>query len=137
MSRRLATVAIAAAFLASCAPKPGAVVDQPKTPALERLPADAVLWEGAMPDGVDSTTLLEKDGVLTKNAEPAEDAARWWPYAIDYWALARTDLDTLLAPHVGRSIRVRGHYKKIYDHGTWIYEVEPVRITALADASAR
>jgi len=132
MTGRLAAVAVAALTL-SCAPKPSGPPEAPKPPKLERLPANAVLWEGPMPDGVESTALLEKDGVLTKNKEPDEDVARWWPYAIDYWGIARTDLEPLLAPHVGRTIRVRGHYKKIYDHGTWVYEVEPVTITALAD----
>ena len=135
MRRRLllAIVLVGVTVCAACAPKP-AVVEEPKKPRLEKFPADAVLWEGPMPDGVESLALLEKDGVLTKNREPDEDTARWWPYSMDQWGLARTDLDTLLGPHAGRTIRVKGHFKKIYDHGTWVYEVEPVKITALADA---
>lgn len=133
--RRLALLPIAlSALLVSCAPKPaGTASDPPKRPKLERLPADALLWEGELPEGVDRAALLEKEGVLDRTKEPTEDTGRWWPYSVDYWGIARTDLATLLEPHVGRKVRVTGHYKKIYTDGTWIYEVEPVKITALAE----
>jgi hypothetical protein len=137
--RRLALLPVAlVVLLASCAPKPaGTTSGSPKRPKLESLPADAVLWEGELPAGVDRAALLDKEGVLTRTKEPTGDAARWWPYSLDYWALTRTDLETLLEPHVGRTVRVTGHFKKIYTDGTWIYEVDPVKITALADAGAR
>ena len=137
--RRVALLPIAfAALLSSCAPRSAATVEgeapaRRPEPKLERLPADAVLWEGDLPEGVDRTALLEKEGVLTRTNKPSEEAGRWWPYSVDYWGLARTDLETLLEPHVGRTVRVAGHYKKIYGNGTWVYEVEPVKITALAD----
>lgn len=138
--RRLTVLPIAlAVLLAACAPKPAGTASGSETPKrqkrlkLERLPADAVLWEGELPEGVERTALLEKEGVLTRTKEPTGDTARWWPYSVDYWGLARTDLETLLEPHVGRTVRVSGHYKKIYSNGTWIYEVEPVKITALAE----
>ena len=127
---------VLAMLATSCAPKPGPVVESPKKkPALERLPADAVLWEGPALEGVEPLALLEKDGVLTRNKD-REDGGRFWPYAIDQWGLARSDLATLLGPHVGRTVRVKGHYKKTYADGTWFYEVEPIRITALADPPA-
>jgi hypothetical protein len=128
------------ALLAACAPKPaGTAGDTPrkKRPPQERLPANAVLWEGELPEGVDRAALLDKDGVLTRTKEPTGDTVRWWPYSVDYWGLTRTDLETLLEPHVGRTVRVTGHYKKIYSGGTWIYEVDPVKITALADVPAK
>lgn len=137
--RRFVLVPMAAAALvaaAACAPKPGATAGSaPKRLKLERLPADAVLWEGELPEGVERSALLEKDGVLSRTKEPAadEDTVRWWPYSLDYWGLTRTDLETLLDPHVGRTVRVTGHFKKIYSDGAWIYEVDPVKITALAD----
>lgn len=130
-----ATLIACVVVACACAPKPVEITaEKPaRKPTLERLPADAVLWEGPTPPGVDEMALLEKDGILTKNKEPDEDSASYWPFAVDYWGLARTDLATLLEPHVGRTVRVRGHYKKIYDQGAWVYEVEPVTITALAE----
>lgn len=103
-----------------------------KPPKHEKLPADAVLWEGELGTPVDSTQLLEKDGILVRTKEP-EETGRYWPFSMDYWGIARTDVETLLAPHVGRRIRVKGHFKKTYDDATWAYEVDPVKITALAD----
>lgn len=133
--RRPALLPIALTALVACAPKPTATAsDPPERPKLERLPADARLWEGELPEGVDRAALLDKEGVLTRTKEPTtEDTGRWWPYSVDYWGIARTDLGTLLEPHVGRKVRVTGHYKKIYTDGTWIYEVEPVTITALTE----
>lgn len=137
--------ALAWLLLASaCAPKAGPAADgatsapeateTPPPPKLERLPVDALLWEGPAPEGVEASQILDKTGTLTRMTAPKGEAvARWWPFAIDYWAIRRTDLEPLLAPHVGRTVRVTGHFVKIYDDGSWIYEVEPVKIVAVAD----
>ena len=132
----LALLAAACASKAPPSPAPDATTPAPSPTAatLERLPADALLWEGDVPAGVEASRILEKTGVLRRMPEPTgETVARWWPFAIDYWALRRTDLETLLAPHVGRTIRVTGHYTKTWDDGAWIHEVEPVKIVAVAD----
>lgn len=125
---------------AACGPKvetassPGGSATAPRPSQRDRLPADAVLWEGEALAGVDTSRILEKTGTLTRLAEPTEGAmVRWWPFAIDYWAIMRTDLELLLAPHVGRTIRVTGHFTKTYDDGNWIHEVAPVKIVAVAD----
>jgi hypothetical protein len=31
-------------------------------------------------------------------------------------------------------VRIEGHFKKTWNDGAWTYEVDPVKITALADA---
>lgn len=135
---RAGLVLAAAVVLGACGPKPPGPAEpaKPKLPALEPLPADALLWEGELPPGVDKSALLEKDGVLVRTPEPPPDAdtVRTFPFSLDYWLIGRTDLETLLAPHVGRRVRVTGHFKKTWDDGTWSYEVAPVRIVALADA---
>ena len=128
---------ILALVLAACGPKTGAGTGTGADPVLEPLPADAVLWEGESPADVPASAILEKVGFLRRTKPPPTDVdrARWWPFSLDYWGVTRTDLETLLAPHVGRKVRVIGHYKKIYDDGEWIYEVDPVRIIALADGT--
>lgn len=99
------------------------------------MPFAAVLWKAEKPAEDDRALRLdEKEGIL-KRPELKEEG-RTWPFAIDYWGIARTDVDALLSPYVGRRIRVRGIYKKIDVHGQWRYEVEPETITLLPDASA-
>jgi hypothetical protein len=117
----------------SCGPKLALLgaSDPPKKTKLEALPADAVLWQGDPVTPFDASATLVKEGVLVRTREP-EETARYWPFSMDYWGISRTDLEPLLAPHVGRTIRVEGHFKKTYDEATWIYEVDPVKITALA-----
>lgn len=101
----------------------------------DALPADAVLWQGEPMTPFDASSKLVKDGVLVRTKVP-EETGRYWPFSMDYWGIVRSDLEELLAPHVGRRVRIEGHFKKIYDDATWVYEVDPVKITALADEPA-
>lgn len=111
----------------AAAPTPAA------TPA--PMPFAAILWKVETPaDGDRALRLDEKDGVLKR--PELKDEGRTWPFSIDYWGIARTDVDALLAPYVGRRVRVRGIYKKIDVHGQWHYEVDPETITLLPDAPA-
>jgi hypothetical protein len=99
-----------------------------------RMPFAAVLWKSDGPLDVDPQLLLEKTGILKRPAPVDDDeGGRTWPFALDYWGITRTDAEALLAPYVGRAIRIRGHYKKIDMHGHWRYEVDPESIVLLAD----
>lgn len=100
----------------------------------DELPAKAtLLWKAEQPLDVPKDKILAKEGVLKKVAPPEDvaDSVRYYPYAIDYWGITRTDLAALLEKNVGKPVRVKGHYRKIFNDGTWTYEVDPVSIVLL------
>lgn len=133
--KRAMILAVPVLLLAAC-PKPAPPASPSATPApAAHMPFEAKVWTVEKPLDVDRNSLLEKDGIL-KRPKPStdDDSGRAWPFAIDYWGIARTDLEALLAPYVGRPVRIRGHFKKIDTHGQWTYEVEPESIVLLPDA---
>ena len=136
-TRALAMLLAIGLGASSCGAKiPLIGASEPKKKKKDALPADAVLWTGEPMTPFDASSKLVKDGVLVRTKEP-EETGRYWPFSMDYWGIVRSDLEELLAPHVGRRIRIEGHFKKIYDDATWVYEVDPVKITALADEPAK
>lgn len=107
------------------------------TPVLRRgsdVPVDTVLWTRDTPLAAQDYEIVPKEGVLRKVAPPATDAdqTRYFPYALDYWGIVGSgDLGFALDPHLGREVRIEGHFRKVYDDGKWTYEVEPKRIVLL------
>ncbi len=92
-----------------------------------------LLWKADRPLDVDKSLLLVKEGTLKKVAPPqnTDTATRYYPFAIDYWGITRTDLSPILEKNVGKPVRIKGHYRKIYDDGEWAYEVDPLSIVLL------
>lgn len=98
------------------------------------VPVETVLWTRDTPLAAQDYEIQPKEGVLRKVAAPATDAdqTRYFPYALDYWGIVGSaDLAAALDPHIGREMKIEGHFRKVYDDGKWTYEVEPKRIVLL------
>lgn len=113
--------------LAACGPK-----SAPPT-ALESLTADLVLWEGPAPKGYEGFPVVETEGTLRRSEPPPlGDPAEWSRFAVDDVAIRGVGLESHLAPHVGRRVRVLGLPWNTVEAKPVRY-VEPVKIIALAD----
>lgn len=102
----------------------------------ESVPVETTLWTRSEPLAVDRFQILTKEGVLKKVAPPSSDAdqMRFFPFAMDYWGIVgSSELEAVLAPHVGRPVRIVGHFRKIYDSGNWFHDVEPQAIVLLPE----
>lgn len=124
---------------ARATPTPVATATPESTIAVEAVSEDelpekaTLLWKAERPLDVDKSKILVKDGVLKKVAakENEENQTRHYPYAIDYWGITRADIAELLEKNVGKPIRLKGHYRKIWSDGSWTYEVDPYSIVLL------
>lgn len=105
----------------------------PTPPPSEHLAVEAVIWTAESSE-IDPHRILDKEGTLRRTAAPdpeAEGQVKYWPFSLDYWGIMRTDLEDVLKPYIGRTVRVEGEFRKTYAHEKWLYEVDPVRITLL------
>src|SRR5437762_2563223 len=110
------------------APPPAALV----TLLRDRTPAKGESVEAVVTEKgeIDPKKVHDREGILKKTPLPDSGEAQtgYWPWSMDYWGIMRTDLEELLKPYAGRTVRVEGEFRKIYAHDRYIYEVDPVRI---------